>query len=95
MSKQLAFCAMFLAVLAVGSVAHAADMSLPKSDGVLTQWPLKIVVPPYHPPVNRDECKNDKWMRFENPVFVNREACIKYVETPNLAKARYIFLNSR
>ncbi|MDB5254066.1 MAG: hypothetical protein JWL80_132 [Parcubacteria group bacterium] len=98
MSKHIVVSILVLAaVLVTGNLAHAADNSngdLLKSSVILSNPPLKIVVAPYHPPVNKDECKNDKWMRFENPRFENREACNRYVDTPSMAKSRYIFLNN-
>ncbi len=31
------------------------------------------------PPVNKDQCKNDGWQRFNSPVFSDQGQCIKYV----------------
>ncbi|MFN2510080.1 MAG: thrombospondin type 3 repeat-containing protein [Pyrinomonadaceae bacterium] len=31
------------------------------------------------PPVNKDQCKNDGWQRFNSPVFRNQGQCIDYV----------------
>jgi DNA/RNA endonuclease G (NUC1) len=31
------------------------------------------------PPINKDQCKNDGWQRFNSPVFSNQGQCIKYV----------------
>jgi large repetitive protein len=31
------------------------------------------------PPVNKDECKDGGWQRFNNPVFGNQGACVSYV----------------
>lgn len=31
------------------------------------------------PPTNKDECKKDGWMTFNNPTFKNQGACVSYV----------------
>lgn len=31
------------------------------------------------PPTNKDDCKKDGWMTFNNPTFKNQGACVSYV----------------
>ncbi len=33
------------------------------------------------PPTNKDQCKNDGWMRFNTPAFKNQGDCIQFVNT--------------
>ena len=33
------------------------------------------------PPVNKEQCKNDGWKRFNNPTFKSQGACVSYVES--------------
>lgn len=33
------------------------------------------------PPLNKDECKKDGWMTFNNPTFKNQGDCIQFVNT--------------
>lgn len=33
------------------------------------------------PPTSKDACKNDGWMTFNNPTFVNQGQCVSYFET--------------
>lgn len=32
------------------------------------------------PPTNKDQCKQDKWMSFNNPTFSSKKECEKYVK---------------
>lgn len=32
------------------------------------------------PPTNKDQCKKDGWMTFNNPTFKNQGQCVSYVE---------------
>ena len=32
-------------------------------------------------PTNKDECKNDGWMTFNNPTFKNQGDCVSYVQS--------------
>ena len=33
------------------------------------------------PPANKDECKKDGWMTFNNPAFKNQGECVSYVQS--------------
>lgn len=37
-------------------------------------------VDPAIPPTNKNQCKNDGWKTFTNPVFKNQGECVSYVE---------------
>jgi hypothetical protein len=40
------------------------------------------------PPTNKDQCKKDGWMTFNNPTFKNQGACVSYVQSNDNAGKR-------
>jgi len=40
-----------------------------------------LVAPPIGPPINKNECKKDGWMSFDNPEFKNQGDCVSYVQS--------------
>jgi len=39
------------------------------------------IVPLVGPPTEKDQCKNDGWMTFNNPTFKNQGDCVSYVQS--------------
>ncbi len=39
------------------------------------------LVEPIGPPADKNECKKDEWMSFNNPEFKNQGDCVSYVQS--------------
>ncbi len=52
------------------------------SNGMLSPYHVSVIadVVLVGPPTNKDQCKNNGWMTFNNPPFASKKACEKYVK---------------
>jgi hypothetical protein len=63
-----------------------ADALYVSVGGDKTTYDLELIkdldgdgIPDTAPPTDKDQCKNDGWMRFNNPTFKNQGDCVSYV----------------
>lgn len=47
--------------------------------GIRETVEFNLVEPPVGPPVDKNECKKDGWMTFNNPTFKNQGDCVSYL----------------
>ncbi|MFH1582432.1 MAG: hypothetical protein ABIA08_01600 [bacterium] len=49
---------------------------------------FNLIEPPVGPPIDKNECKKDGWMSFNNPTFKNQGDCVSYVQSNENAGKR-------
>jgi hypothetical protein len=69
----------YVRVRAQGAVGPVSEWS----NGVLTPHMITVIADPVlvGPPVEKDQCKKDGWMTFNNPTFKNQGDCVSYVQS--------------
>jgi hypothetical protein len=61
-----------------GQIGYFDDVQISHDfDGGLDKW--YDFEPAIGPPVDKNECKNDGWMNFNNPPFRNQGQCVSFV----------------
>jgi hypothetical protein len=49
--------------------------------GIRKTVEFTLVEPPVGPPTNKNECKKDGWMTFNNPFFKNQGDCVSWIQS--------------
>jgi len=56
--------------------------------GIRETVEFALVEPPVGPPTDKNECKKEGWMTFNNPFFKNQGDCVSYVQSNKNAGKR-------
>lgn len=74
----------YVRVRSQNSFLTQSDWSNGSSSPYVIHVANSVVTPPVNligPPTNKDQCKKDGWMTFNNPTFKNQGACVSYVQS--------------